>query len=127
MILIKNPNDPIKQQLALFGGQILDALCILAQGVDRFPARYGVGADDGMFVAEGCADVFGTAALGGVHGEFVFGGDLLEFLCLGDGGFSAGGRDGFEGWGFWEVGSQGLKWNGMKWNGAEKVDLRGSR
>ena len=78
VILHNHLHEPVQQVPALGGTEAVDALAVLADGEDGFPARDRVRADDRVLGTEVGADVFGRAAGPGEEGEVVSGGGFAE-------------------------------------------------
>lgn len=84
MILNNELQKRFQQRSTLLRFEPIDLLRVDADGIDRLPARDGIGADDGVDGREVGADVLGGAAGAFEEGEAAFRCDGVE-LGLGEG------------------------------------------
>jgi hypothetical protein len=86
MVINHQPQEPIKQALALAFGESVDVLYVMAKSENGFPSRDGVGAYYWVHGNQLFADIFGGASWLRVDFESVFGCGFVEFgLCVGRG------------------------------------------
>jgi hypothetical protein len=86
IVIINNePDEPVKQCLALPFCEPVDVLHVMPDGENRLPAGDGIGTNNGVHGDEFFADVFGGPAGFGVDFESVSLGSFVEFW-LGVGG-----------------------------------------
>ncbi len=78
MILNNQLREPVQKMLALSLANFVDPLCMMTNGVNAFPARNRIRADDWVDGSEILANVLRSTALGAVELETVVLCALLE-------------------------------------------------
>lgn len=79
MVVDKQADKPIEQAPGLERRETINALHMVTDGENRFPACYGVRADDGVGGLQVFPDVLGSTARGGVEFETTIFGSFVEF------------------------------------------------